>query len=266
MKNAPVFTLAAALSFGVAQAAGPTVQTLPASKVVTYLGSTPGWFVCDSLSGSAVSVMGWPDARGLSRLTTYSKTNAGQFAYRTYRVGGADVGAGQIHYPLTPSGPNAAGNGVLNNIASFNVGALLHPEQVLTPNIISLTSTETSGNCRWTLNTRLLGFDDRRSFMITETPTGLLTYQTFNFADAGKSRPVMTDETYQSSVPSLSIVGGSRLLSNALETFVFQNAGYTYTVRVPRLGQPAGASVTVSRGGRVVQTEQLTGYTYAVRR
>ena len=272
MKNAPLFTLAAALLFGVAQAAGPTVQTLPNSRVVTYLGTTPGWFICDDLSAPTVSVMGWPGARGLSRLTTYSKARAGQFVYRDYRVGRADVGAGQIHHPLMPGGPNTAGSGLPNNVASFNVGALPHPEQALTPNIVSLTSTEASGRCRWTLNTRLLGFGARRSLLITETPGGQLAYRTFDFADAGKSRPVMTDETYQSSTPSLSIVGGSRTLSNAAETFVFQNAGYTYTVRVARQDQsgaprqPAGASVTVSRGGQVLQTERLTAYTYSVRR
>jgi hypothetical protein len=262
----PGLSQLAAAQSGPTQTAGRTIQTLPNSKVVTALGGTPGWFVCDSLSSPSVSVMGWPDARGLSRLTTYSKANAGQFVYRNYRVGEADVGAGQIHYPLTPSAPNAAGNDVPNNVTSFNVGALPSPEQALTPNIVSLTSTEAAGNCRWTLNTRLLGFDARRSFMITETPGGQLRYQTFDFADAGRSRPVMTDETYQSSTPSLSIVGGSRTLSNTQETFVFQNAGYTYTVRVARQSRPADASVTVSRGGQVVQTERLTGYTYAVRR
>ncbi|WP_407541093.1 hypothetical protein Q0M94_06775 [Deinococcus radiomollis] len=268
MTERPQFLLsvAACLTLGLTQsglAAGPTVQTLPNSSVVTTLGSTPGWFVCDSLSGPTVSVMGWPDARGLSRLTTYSKANAGQFVYRDYRVGGADVGAGQIHYPLSARGLNAIGR-VPNAVGSFNTGALGQPEQALTPNIVTLDSGETTGDCRWTLNTRLLGFDARRSFMVTEMPGGQLRYQTFDFADP--VRPVQLDGVQRSSVPSLSIVGGRRTLSSTLETFTFQNAGYTYTVRVARQGQPAGASVTVSRGGQTVQTETLTGYTYAVRR
>ena len=54
------------------------------------------------------------------------------------------------------------------------------------------------------------------------------------------------------------------MLSNAHESFVFSRAGYTYTVRVARQGQPGGASLTVSRDGKLLQTEPLTGYTYAV--
>ncbi|WP_407569406.1 hypothetical protein [Deinococcus altitudinis] len=264
--------VAACLTLSLTQtglAAGPTVQTLPSSRVVTTLGDTPGWFLCDSLSGPTVSVMGWPDARGLSRLTTYSKAKAGQFVYRNYRVGEADAGAGQVYYPLSASGLNVAGQALESGsnvpaIGSFNTGALDHPEQALTPNIVTLNSGETTGDCRWTLNTRLLGFDARRSFMVTETPAGQLRYQTFDFADP--VRPIQPDGVQRSSVPSLSIVGGSRTLSSTQETFVFQNAGYTYTVRVARQGRPAAASVTVSRGGQAVQTERLTGYTYAVRR
>ncbi len=249
---------------GATQAASvPALQTLPHSQVVTSLGSTPGWFICDSLNAPVVSVMGWPDQRGLSRLTTYSKKGAGQFVYRNYKVGGSDVGAGQIRYALTPSGQTVTSQ-TIYNVGSFNIGALDHPEQALTPNIVTLYSQEASGDCRWTLNTRLLGFDARRSFMITEAPTGQLTYQTFDFADP--IRLTHPDGVQRSSVPSLNVVGGSRVISASQEIFTFQNAGYTYTVRVARQGQPTGASVTVSHGGKVVQTEALTGYTYAVRR
>lgn len=238
----------------------PAVQTLPSSRVVTYLDRAPGWFICDGLDRPGISVMGWPDARGRSRLTTYSKTRPGEYEYRLYRVGGADVGAGQIHYPLlpTPSG------GAPYSVGSFNPGALEHPEQAITPNIVTLDSALTGGDCRWTLNTRLLGFSARRSVTVTADPAGTLTYQSFNFADP--TRKIHPDGVQRSSVASLSITGGSRMLSNTQESFVFQNAGYTYTLRVARQGQPAGATLSVSRGGKLVQTEVLTGYTYAVRK
>ena len=238
----------------------PAIQTLPSSRVVTYLGQTPGWFICDGLDRPGVSVMGWPDARGRSRLTTYSKTRPGEYEYRLYRVGGADVGAGQIHYPLlpTPSG------GVPYSVGSFNTGALEHPELAITPNVVTLDSALTRGDCRWTLNTRLLGFSARRSVTVTADPAGRLTYQSFDFVDP--TRKTHPDGVQRSSVPSLSIIGGSRMLSNTQESFVFQNAGYTYTLRVARQGQPAGATLSVSRGGKLVQTELLTGYTYAVRK
>lgn len=255
---------AALLSTGIAHAAGPTIQTLPGSRVVTYLGSTPGWFICDSLDSPSVAELGWPDANGRSRLSTYSKSNPGQYVYRNYRVGAADPGAGQVYYPLSPASPSAGGSSGPNAVHTFNPGALSDPSQALTPTVVSLTSAELSGDCRWTLGTRLLGFDKARSFMVSETPGGQLTYQTWNYADP--VRKVNPDGVQRTSTPSVRVVGGSRLLSSTQETFVFQNAGYTYTVRVARQGQPAGASVTVSRGGKVLQTEPLTGYTYAVPR
>lgn len=255
------FPVLAAALLGTALAASPTIQTLPGSRVVTYLGSTPGWFICDSLDSPSVAEMGWPDANGRSRLSVYSKANPGQYVYRNYRVGPGDAGAGQVYYPLSPS---ATGKGEPYAVHTFNPGALDHPEQALTPTVVSLVSAELSGDCRWTLNTRLIGFDKLRSFMVTETPGGQLTYQTWNYADP--VRKVDPDGAQRTSTPSVRVVGGSRLLSSTQESFVFQNAGYTYTVRVARQGQPAGASVTVSRGGKVLQTEPLTGYTYAVRR
>ncbi len=239
---------------------GRAVQVLPHSRVVTVLNGMPAWFVCDRTDARSVAVLGWPDARGLSRLTTYSKTRPGEYVWKSYRVGAADPGAGQIYYPLTPAGAGSAPN----NVHSFNTGMLDRPEQALTPAITGVTSSEGSGECRWTLNTRLLGFDARRSVLITQAPGGTLTYQTFDFAAPGT--PTHPDGAQRSSTPSLTVTGGTRLLTQTQEVFVFRNNGYTYTVRVAREGQPAGASVTVSRAGKTVQQETLTGYTYATRR
>ena len=248
---------------GAALAASPAattvVQELPHSRAVTYLNGQSSWFVCDGLNSPTVSVLGWPAASGRSRLTTYRKDGSGNFVYHNYSVGAGDAGAGQIHYPLRLS----AGASTSYSVGSFNTGGLDHPEHALTPPILNLTSAETSTDCRWVVNTRVLGFSNRRSVMITQAPGGPLTYQTWNFG-SGLSAPSMPDGVQRTSAPSLSIAGGSRLISSTQESFVFQNAGYTYTVRVARIGQPGAASVTVSRGGKVLQVEPLVGYTYAV--
>ncbi|ULH14787.1 hypothetical protein MF271_12425 [Deinococcus sp. KNUC1210] len=259
-----VTTALLTLSLGAAGAAAPTIQELPHSRVVTYLNGQPSWFVCDGIDTPTVSVLGWPDASGRSRLTTYQKSSSGTYSFQNYRVGGGDPGAGQIHYPLTLAKGSTTKSGVPYNVASFNTGVLDHPEEALTPPILGVTSAESEGQCRWVLNTRLLGFSNRRSVQITQAPGGALTYQTWNFADAANSRAVNPDGVQRSTVPSLSISGGTRLINNTQESFVFQNAGYTYTVRVARQGQPGAASITVSKGGKVLQTEPLTGYTYAV--
>ncbi|WP_425145828.1 hypothetical protein [Deinococcus sp.] len=242
----------------------PTIQELPHSRVVTYLDGQAGWFICDGLTSNTVSELGWPGGGGRSRLTTYSKANPGSYVYHNYAVGGGDPGAGQIHYALTPAQPSAAGTGAINNVASFNTGMLDRPGGAITPAILSVTSAESAGDCRWVVDTRLLGFSTRRSVQITQAPGGPLTYQTWNFADAARSTPVMPDGVQRSSAPSLTISGGTRLVNNTQESFVFQNAGYTYTVRVARQGQPAAASITVGKAGKVLQVEPLTGYTYAV--
>lgn len=252
-----------ALLIGAAGAAPTTTQSLPHSSVVTYLDGQPGWFLCDGIDAPTISELGWPAAGGRSRLTTYQKSS-GTYSFQNYRVDAGDPGAGQIHYPLTLAKGSTTQGGVPYNVASFNTGMLDQPEQAITPPILSVTSAESDAQCRWVLNTRLLGFSQRRSVQITQAPGGPLTYQTWNFADAARSRVVNPDGVQRTSVPSLSISGGTRLISNTLESFVFQNAGYTYTVRVARQGQPPAASITVSRGGKVLQVEALTGYTYAV--
>ncbi len=75
----------------------------------------------------------------------------------------------------------------------------------------------------------------------------------------------MPDGVQRSSAPNLSIAGGARTLTAEGERFASRNRGYSYIVRVARLGSMPGASVTVSQRGRILQTEQLTAYTYAVR-
>ena len=260
------FSLAALTLLGAGQsfsqsAPSPTVQTLPGSRVVTFLGSTPGWFLCDSIDAPFNAVMGWPDARDLSRLSVYSKASAGQYRFRTYRVGRADPGAGQINYALSTSGAFPAPGSAPFFVGAFNA---VGTPGAITPGILTLSSAEASGQCRWVVDTRLLGFSSRRSVLVTETPGGLLTYQTFD--NSAPVRVTNPDGVQRSSVPTLRIVGGSRSVTGTQEVFTFQNAGYTYTVQVARQGRPAGASVSVSRGGKLVQTETLTGYTYAVRR
>lgn len=260
------FSLAALVLLGVGQSLGqpvasPTIQTMPGSRVVTFLGSTPGWFICDGIDTPTVSELGWPDARGQSRLSVYSKARAGVYSYRNYRVGRADPGAGQIYYALSTSGVVPATGAAPYAVGAFNTAGT---PGAITPGIVTLNSAEVSGQCRWTENTRLLGFDKRRSLQVTETPGGQLTYQVWNYADP--VRVTNPDGVQRSTVPSLKIVGGSRSVTATQEVFTFQNAGYTYTVRVARQGRPAGASVSVSRGAAPVQQETLIGYTYAERR
>lgn len=240
---------------------GAAQDTPPAAASRTYfqLDGTyrPGWFVCDGLDAPAVYAVGQPDANGRALVATFSKARPGEYSYRAYMVGRADPGAGNVVYPLTARDGRPGTGG----LRAFNPGVLAQPERALTPTFTSVTLNGAAVSCRWLLGTRLLGYSSRRSVLVTEAPGGGLTYESFDFKTAAPL--VESAEAQQSTVPSLRVSGGVRRLLGEGELFTFENAGYTYTVRVARAGGAPGASLTVSRGGRVLQTERLTGYTYA---
>ncbi|MBB6096774.1 hypothetical protein HNR42_000186 [Deinobacterium chartae] len=222
----------------------------------------PVWFICDAVNAPTVAVVGQPDGARRTRITVYSKSRPGTHGYNTYTVGPADPGAGQVYYSLRLRAEDASSGDYLH---AFNPGMFDPPGAALTPTFTSVRLGGDTLACRWVANTRLMGFTTRRSVLVTETAPGVLTYETFDFGDAATAKQLQPDGVQQTSTPSLRIEGGTRRITPALEIFTFSNAGYTYQVQVARQGQPAQASLTVSYGGRALQTERLTGYTYAER-
>ena len=222
-----------------APSSGLNITTGEAS--LTYL-NTDGkygraWFICDGLDVPSITVGGVPNAQNRARFTVYSKASPGSYAYSFYDVGGGDPGAGSIHYPLTRRGGKVS---TTDNLTLANLGGPKTPDRTFTPPFVSLTVGGERTDCRWLRGTRLMGFSKGRSFLVTQAPNGALTYQTFDFGDARTARPTMPDGVQRSSTPSLTVRGGRVQTGADAETFTFQNDGYSYAVRVARLGKTPG--------------------------
>lgn len=105
------------------------------------------------------------------------------------------------------------------------------------------------GECRWMERTRVALVTEARTIYITQENNGSLTYQTFNYKAASKA-------------PSLVVKKGTSSVNSDGETFTFNNAGYTYEVKVGGSDKPF-AEVSVKKDGAVVQKERVLAYTYA---
>jgi len=231
--------------------------------------SIPLFALCDALESPNIVVVTLPDTARKVQVYTYAKKATGEYSFLNYALGNADPGAGNIYYPLTPRDGKPIPKDAAYTLRQVNAGVLEDPTLALTPTWTSVKTREVSSSCRFETNTRLMGFSSKRSYLVTETPQGELRYQTFDFSSAAtiqKAQKVEGVGINRSSTPSLSLEGGSKQVTPTEQIFLFANQGYTYTVSVARLGQPAGARVSVTSGGKTLVNEVLTGYVYSERR
>jgi hypothetical protein len=229
----------------------------PPDASVTRINATPardGWFVCDGVSGPYALFAGMPGVatdRGASSVVTLLDRRTGKFDTQTYQVGPGDAGAGQVHWTLSQRGKDV---GLVHGV---NPGMIGDGHAATTPTIMGVQIGGLSIDCRWLQRTRFIGIDSRRTVTVVETPQGLV-YQSFDFARRGAvMRP---DGGEQSNRPTLRIAGGSEIVGTRAG-FRFVNDGYVYVVQRPRASEPA--TVVVTRGGRVIHSETLVGFTYA---
>jgi len=213
--------------------ASPNAQTY-----LTLGGTTQAvWFICDGLQTPAVFVVGQPGSANRVRITRFDKRASGRYSYQTYTLGQPDPGAGQVYYALS------LGSQQMGSVHAVNPGMLENPSLVYTPPIISLELSKESIECRWVPGTRFLGFSSRRSILISQNAKGILTYQSFDFRNQGKS-----------DIPSLEIRGGK----SSAGSFTFENQGYTYRVQITT---PGRANLTVRKNGRLLLNEVFMAYT-----
>jgi hypothetical protein len=188
--------------------------------------------------------------RGQSLITIVSR-GTGKVVTRRYGVGTAEAGMSQLHYPLTLAG-RAAGD-----LHYVQPAVLADPATARTPTFTSVTLDGRTMGCRWVANTVFTGLTARRSFLVTEDGRQIV-YRSFDVADEGPV--VQTAGLGRSNAATLTVRGGVRSRAGTTTRFRFANRGYRYDVLVPDTG---AARVSVSRGGRVIQTETLLGYTLA---
>ncbi|MFC4454366.1 hypothetical protein [Deinococcus sonorensis] len=216
------------------------------------------WLLCDSLSTPEVLVVGQPDAGGRAEITTLSKAQPGRYSYAAWRVGRPDPGAGNVYYSLTPRDGSAASSTSPDNIRLINPGVAANPQLYSASGVPVLSSITLQGQtrrCRLAPGLRVLAVTERRSVMITQDAQGRFRYQSFDNAAfrPGDVQTTLGDSLAQSSTPSLSIVGGTRLISPAGERYTFTHQGYTYTLSL----QSSGGSLSVQRGSTPLQSEPL---------
>ena len=247
-----------------AQSARPLSQTKAFLSVSGK--SIPLFALCDAFESPNVVAVTLPDAVRNVQVYTYTKKASGEYSFLSYALGVADPGAGNIYYPLTPRDGQPIPVNAAYALRQVSTGVLEDPTLALTPTWTSVRTREVSSSCRYEVNTRLMGFSNKRSYLVTETPQGELRYQTFDFSSAAGAQKVEGVGINRSSTPSLTLEGGSKQVTPTEQIFRFANQGYTYTVRVARLGQPASARVSVTKDVKVLVNEVLTGYIYSERR
>ncbi|TVV73277.1 hypothetical protein [Sphingomonas solaris] len=215
----------------------------------------PGWFLCDGIDAPFVALVGKPDAAGSVRIGLLDKNRPGaSVTVRSYGLGRADPGAGQVYWSLTQGGRDAG------NLHAFNPGAFGDPAAVRTPPFTSMALGDSRFQCRWRANTRLIAVAARRTLLVREDAAGRLIYESFDYA----ARPPIEqpDGVQRTTRASQRVTGGREAGAGGATTFAFANAGYGYVITVPATGP---ASLAISRGGRVIQRETLLAYTLAPR-
>jgi len=203
------------------------------------------WFLCDPIGIGSPSLVTLPNEQGVVfTLNPKMKGSPGVF-----HLGAPDPGAGQIYWPLNHP-PYQPGN-----LHAFNPGVLASTEDAFTPTFTSINFGDSDLNCRWVARTRLMGFSNRRTFLVTQAADGGLEYRTFDFRDAPTAKAVEPDGAQRSTQPSLDIRGGRETTAG----FTFANKGYSYEVAAG----PGGGEVVISRHGERIATEDLIAWTVA---
>lgn len=218
---------------------------------VTRINAVPardGWFVCDAVSSPYALFAGKVD-KGASVVTLLDR-RTGKFDTRSYQVGQADPGAGQINWSLSRGGKE------IGSIHAVNPG-MIEDDGATVPTVTGVKLDDKQLDCRFLTHIRFIGIDSRRTVVVTETPQGLV-YQAFSFRKRGPA--VQPDGVQRTSKPTLRLLGGSEVVGDR-PGFRFANGGYVYYVQRPRGAEAAG--LTVTHNGILLGTEKYVGFTYA---
>lgn len=215
-------------------------------------------YLCDGIDGDRVKLVTMPNAKGLSTLWTYRKPGF-RTEGLTVRLGDDDPGAGQIGRELRrPDGS------VFGAVRSTNPGIRGSADATTLPTLGSLTERAETTRCRWHPRGRVMLVDAKRTIVVTADEDGGYTYRSFDHARPGK---VIDSGGAASSVPTVTVRGG-RLIPAApgRETYEFNAPPWTYRISASADNRAPGATLTVLRDGRVVQTSTAAAYQMSARR
>lgn len=207
------------------------------------------WVLCDGINMPQIVTLTRHDDAS-AEMRTFSKQDGAQ-AIETMQIGATEGAAGSVYTELL-HGADPAGH-----VRAINPGMLETPGAAYTQPVTSLQFGTQRIECRWLARTRLAGFTERRSFVITEDADGDLLYTTFDFADAANATPIDLADNSRSTTFSVEARGGTEELTPDGASFSFENNGYRYVVTVPRAGD---ARLDVLQNGEVLQSEPLIAW------
>lgn len=216
-------------------------------------------YLCDGVDARRVKLITTPDARGLSALWTYAKPDF-RTTSTTVRLGDEDPGAGQIHRELRrPDGT------VIGSVHSNNPGVRGDASVTTLPTLSGITDVDGTTRCRWMARGRVLLVDARRSVLVTLEADGSYTYRSFDHARPGA---VVDTPAAITSTPTVTVAGGRLVASDepGRETYAFRKAPWEYRVTASADNRSPGATLTVLRDGKAVQTSTAAAYQMAARR
>lgn len=246
---APLLALAAC-----GQPAAPSASTTTATTTTTIAttAASATWFFCDGVDAPTLMLFtGSGETNSTATMTAYDKSAHGAAAAPvSYTVGEGDGAMGSVYYPLQQNGQDAG------HVRQANPGMFETPGATYTTPYTSVTFGDKEVRCRWMPRTRLMGFSNRRTFVINEDADGDLIYTTYDFADSAKP-PIETSDNGETQAYSVEVRGGHENTTPQGSTYTFTNRGYRYVASV----QNGTAQVQVFEGDRPLMTEQMIAFT-----
>lgn len=214
-------------------------------------------FLCDGVNGDRVSLITTPDAKGLSVLWTYAKPD-----FRTrreaVRVGNQDAGAGSISWPLLDLDDREIGA-----VRSLNPGMAGESGAEGLPSLRSISAHGQITRCRWLERARAMLITSARTVVVTRERDG---YGYASFDHARRGRVIERGASF-SSQPTLSISGGRLVPAGPnRERYEFRNGPWTYRIDASADNRAPGASLTVLKDARIVQTSTASAYQLSAKR
>ncbi|QRK06659.1 hypothetical protein JQX13_42365 [Archangium violaceum] len=211
----------------------------------------PAWFLCDGTNRPRIAVVERDEGGSTATLTWVEKREGTPPTHQTYALGEVSAGAGQRFFPLLQE------NQEVGALHAINPGMLPEPSRALIPPFVSLVARKVDLNCRWMLGVRVMGFDGRRSVLVTQE-ANTLTYRSFDFAEAAKAQQLRVEGYGHTTPATQTVQGGTEERTPDGSVFTFRNGAYAYVLRAG-----GEASLEVLRDGQSVQRTDLLAWTYA---
>lgn len=209
------------------------------------------YFVCDGIDAPVILVAAEPES-GADAISfrEFNKISRQFEPEHTLTNGQEEGAAGGTYSSLMENGAEYA------IVRRLNPGVLAEPSAAYTDPVSSVRIGARDISCRWYERTRVSGFTNARSLVVTEDADGDLILRTFDFSEAASARRIDLDGAQRSSVFSRELRGGTEETGPEGAIFRFEQDGQQFIVGVPETGE---ATLSIRQNG-AVNNETLLAY------